>query len=152
MGGLASYRPTLRQAAANGLYYGALGALIIALAAAVRLGAGQSRWFDAIAVLAPLIIGSAAGVFRRRRTEVGADGVGQHRWPRRPSTMVPWSRIRDIRPERRGPRTVVALDLINGATRRLPVPYDGLWLARDPQFEQKLFLLRNLWETYRGGR
>jgi hypothetical protein len=30
---------------------------------------------------------------------------------------------------------------------RLPVPYDGWLLARDPAFEDELFTLRHLWET-----
>ena len=29
------------------------------------------------------------------------------------------------------------------------MPYDGRWLAADPEFERKLFMLRNLWETHR---
>jgi hypothetical protein len=70
---------------------------------------------------------------------------------RRPSAdgFVPWSQVVEIRTERRGWRTVVVIARTAGDQWRLRAPYDGRWLSHDPQFEPKLFNLRNLWETYR---
>jgi len=54
-----------------------------------------------------------------------------------------------LRAERRGSRNVVALYLDSQAVLRLRAPYDGRLLAHDPQFERRVFLLRDLWETHR---
>jgi hypothetical protein len=62
---------------------------------------------------------------------------------------VPWYQVLDIRTERRGWHTVVVIGQVSGSQWRLPAPYDGRWLFRDPEFEPKVFNLRNLWETYR---
>ena len=47
---------------------------------------------------------------------------------------------------RKGP-AVLRLD--SGATVQLPLPYDGCLLGHDPGFEDKLFILRQLWEIHR---
>jgi hypothetical protein len=62
---------------------------------------------------------------------------------------VPWHQVLDIRTERRGWHKVVVIGQVCGSQWRLPAPYDGRWLFRDPEFEPKVFNLRNLWETYR---
>ncbi|MGH3659089.1 MAG: hypothetical protein ACRDUA_20750, partial [Micromonosporaceae bacterium] len=67
----------------------------------------------------------------------------------RGTRFAPWRQVVDIRTERRGWRTVVVVSHASGALWRLRAPYDGRWLSHDPQFEPKLFNLRNLWETYR---
>jgi hypothetical protein len=69
--------------------------------------------------------------------------------PRTAGGDAPWHRIEDLRAERRGGRTHVAVYLDSGQVLRLLAPYDGGLAARDPQFERKLFMLRHLWETHR---
>jgi hypothetical protein len=121
-------------------------------------GSGARRdWWPAVLVplLGGALIGAVAGLLGGRSTGVDADDLGLHRVPsvsaRWPPPFAPWQRISDIRAERRGSRTVVAIYFDFGSVSRLPAPYDGRWLARDAQFEWKLFTLRNLWETHRSG-
>ena len=66
-----------------------------------------------------------------------------------PDGFAAWQRICDVRTERRGGRTRVAVYLDSGKIMRLHAPYDGRWLASDREIERKLFMLRNLWETHR---
>jgi hypothetical protein len=54
-----------------------------------------------------------------------------------------------VRAERRGGRAHVAVYLDSGQIVRLLAPYDGGLVARDREFERKLFMLRHLWETHR---
>lgn len=159
---LARFRPTRCQAASRGAARGAgigtLAAVVLAaLVAVAGSGARRDLW---PAVLVPLLggalLGAVAGLFAGRSTGVDADDLGLHRVPPVPAALwpppfAPWQRISDIRAERRGSRTVVAIYLDFGPVSRLPAPYDGRWLERDAQFEWKLFTLRNLWETHRTG-
>lgn len=140
---LVSFRPTWRQAIWHGL-----GAA--AVCAVVTLAVGFAVPADyrlAVIVLPPLAVG-VAGVVSGRRcgTEIDDSGI------RRTTPLggaASWRQVVDIRPERRGHRTVVAVYLDSGQTLRLPAPYDGMWLARDPFFERRLFMLVHLWETHR---
>jgi hypothetical protein len=111
---------------------------------------GVPRW---LAVAAPLAAGSVAGgalaVLFGRDEGADVDDVGIHTVPRTAGGDAPWHRIEDLRAERRGGRTHVAVYLDSGQILRLLAPYDGGIAARDPQFERKLFMLRHLWETHR---
>ena len=60
-----------------------------------------------------------------------------------------WTEMVDVNAERYGRRTVAVLRLDSGATVQLPLPYDGCLLGHDPGFEDKLFILRKLWEIHR---
>jgi hypothetical protein len=55
----------------------------------------------------------------------------------------------DLCTARRGGRTRVTVHLDSGRVAWLSAPYNGRWLAGDHQFERKLFMLRNQWETHR---
>jgi hypothetical protein len=126
---LVSFRPTWRQAIGHGLWTGAVCA-VVALAVAFVVPAGLR---PVILVALPL----AVDEYGIRRTGPALPGVAS------------WRQVVNIRPERRRRRTVVAVYLDSGETLRLPAPYDGLWLARDPFFERRLFMLVHLWETHR---
>jgi hypothetical protein len=92
-----------------------------------------------------VVLGLGAGLLGALPgTEVDDAGI-------RPATGpdIPWSAVLDMRAERHGRRTVVALRLDSGEVRQLRAPYDGCFLAHDQEFECKLFALRNLWETHR---
>jgi hypothetical protein len=147
---LVLYRPTWRQAVG--------GSVVPALALLVAATLVQSlvehlrghRWpaVHWIAVAAALAVMAVVALLTRRRgvaaTEAGLRAVG----PRRPRQAT-WQQVVDVRTERRGNRGVVLVDLDTGRVWRLAAPYDGPVLDRDPEFEEKLFTLRDLWETYR---
>jgi hypothetical protein len=110
-------------------------------------------WWRVAALALALVAGGAAvgagcGLMLGRSRGIDVDDLGIHPVPRRPGELLPWRRVTDVRTERRGPRIVIAVD-VSGASTRLRAPYDGWFLARDPDFEEKLFMLRNKWETHR---
>ncbi|MGN9913719.1 hypothetical protein ACTMTJ_39920 [Phytohabitans sp. LJ34] len=141
---LVSFRPTWRQAIGRGLWAGVVCALI-ALAVAF---AAPAKLRPAILV-APPLVAAVAGVVAGRRSATEVDEYGIRRTGPALPGVASWRRVVNIRPERRRHRTVVAVYLDSGETLRLPAPYDGLWLARDPFFERRLFMLVHLWETHR---
>jgi hypothetical protein len=154
----ATFRPTYQQALGRGLYVGALVAAV-GMAAAV-LAALVLAWADATApppwlwplvAFGPPATGAVVGVIvgRRTGTELGAGGI------RSLSVfadgLAPWSRIVDMRAERRGGRTVVSVYLDSGASVQLQAPYSGGLFAADPQFEGKMFALSYIWRSHRFG-
>jgi hypothetical protein len=103
----------------------------------------------AVPVPALAVFGAVAGVLlgRDRGADVDEDGVREV--PASPATFTPWRRVEDVRMERRNGRVRVALFMDSGEVVRLNAPYNGRWLAADRHFEQKVFLLRNMWEDRR---
>jgi hypothetical protein len=139
-----SFRPTWRQAIGHGLWAGVVCAAVALLVAFV-VPAGLRPAVLVVPPLVVVLVGVVAG--RRGGTEVDEYGI-RRTVPALPG-VASWRQVVDIRPERRHRRTVVAVYLESGETLRLPAPYDGLWLARDPFFERRLFMLVHLWETHR---
>jgi hypothetical protein len=141
---LVSFRPTWRQAIGHGISVGLVCA-VVALALMFAVPAG----LRVTVLVTPSLAAALAGVVtgRRCRTEIDEHGI-RRTMPALPG-VASWRQVVDIRPERRRRRTVVAVYLDSGETLRLPAPYDGLWLARDPFFERRLFVLLHLWETHR---
>jgi hypothetical protein len=161
---LVGFRWTWRQALARGLQLGAF--LALAVIAVALAAVGVPRLVDRLAsggggsvnlpplawvaiIVVPLLLGAAIGLARGRHIGADVDDLGIHQVPSAPRSFAPWQRIADIRAERRRRRTVVSVYLDSGAMLRLRAPYDGPLLAHDPLFEQKMFNLRNLWETHR---
>lgn len=152
----ATFRPTWQQALGHGLYLGALSAVAgVTAALMVTLawpdGGGPPGWAFAAVFTVPLLLGAILGVMAGRRTgvEVGARGI-------RTSSVfgegvAPWHRVVDLRAERRGRRTVVAVYLDSGTSVQLHAPYSGGLFAADPQFELKVFALSHLWRSHRFG-
>ncbi|BCB82529.1 hypothetical protein GCM10022251_82540 [Phytohabitans flavus] len=141
---MVSFRPTWRQAIGRGLRASVVCAVVVLLVAFVVPAAVRT----AVLVVPPLAVGLAAVVADRRGgTEI--DEYGIRRTVPALRAVASWRQVVDIRPERRRRRTIVAVYLDSGETLRLPAPYDGLWLARDPFFERRLFMLVHLWETHR---
>ncbi|MFY1690999.1 hypothetical protein [Plantactinospora sp. WMMB782] len=148
---LAEFRLTWRQAVVRGLRWGGLGsgaAIVIAGALPGQGDLGELGW---VAVLAPLPLGVLCGTADRLRTRVRLDEAGLCGRAYRTCAPVAWSRVVDVRAERRRDRTVVAVYLGDAAPLRLPAPYDGGLFDRDPRFEQKLVLLCQVWEAHRHG-
>ena len=144
----ARFRPTWQQAIGRGLFLGALLAVLgVTIALIIALVATPPPGLWALpAALA--VAGVPAGVLlgRRSGTEITARGI---RTATRP--LEPWSRVVDLRAERRGARTVVSVYLESGASLQLAAPYSGELFAADPQFELKVFALANLWRSHRFG-
>jgi len=149
-----SFRPTAAQALGRGAFAGGLVGLV--LAAVALLWAGVATRLDVplwVAVGAALLLsplaGAAYGVLFSRDEGADIDEIGIHPVPRTAGGNAPWQRIADVRAERHGGRTHVAVYLDSGRIVRLPAPYDGAFLGRDAEFERKVFMLRHLWETHR---
>jgi hypothetical protein len=144
----ARFRPTWQQALGRGLYLGSLSSVLgvtIALVTAAVTTPPPWLWALPAALTAAGLLG---GVFRGRRsgTEITARGI---RTAAR--SVEPWSRVVDLRAERRGARTVVSVYLESGASVQLAAPYSGELFAADPQFELKVFALAHLWRSHRFG-
>ena len=141
---LVSYRPGWKQTLCRTAFRTAL----CGAGFAILVLLGAPGW---LLVLAPTVAVAAlvAGLVLHRSLGVVADeeGLRPTTGPRR--LHVPWARIADIRAERRRGATVPVVYWDSGAVWRLRAPYDGVGCARDPEFEQKIFALRNLWETRR---
>jgi hypothetical protein len=151
------FRPTATQVLGRGAYVGGvvgvglLGGLALLDAVGVlTLAELTAPW---LALAAPLAVGPVVGatlaVLFGRDVGADVDDFGIHTVPRTAGGDAPWHRIGDLRAERHGGRTHVAVYLDSGQILRLPAPYDGGIASRDPQFERKLFMLRHLWETHR---
>jgi hypothetical protein len=99
----------------------------------------------------PPAVGAEITLFTglRTGTQVSAGGIRT----RSPFVdgVAPWSRVVDLREERRGARTVVSVYLDSGASVQLTAPYSGGLFASDPQFERKMFTLSHLWRSNRFG-
>ncbi|QSB06559.1 hypothetical protein [Natronoglycomyces albus] len=67
---------------------------------------------------------------------------------------APWPMIVDIRAERWRRRIVpvIYLNDPDSTPWRLRAPYSGHFLASDPEIDEKIFILRSMWETYRHDR
>lgn len=141
------FRPTWRQVCGRAVFLAgltAMGAVVGVAAVRVFAGVPAAGTFLVVPIMVALVFVAVAGVARGQ--SVGATEAGLVRGGRR---AVAWQHITDIRTERRGSRTVVRVYLDSGGSWRCHAPYDGLLLSGDPEFEQKYFTLRNLWETYR---
>lgn len=149
---LASYRPTVRQLLGRTVLTGA----VISAATAVALvlvALWGSRSPLVYLVFLPLLASAGfvvlSEVFRHGGVDATEQGLTRITYRATAVRFVPWHQVLDIRTERRGWHTVVVIGQVSGSQWRLPAPYDGRWLFRDPEFEPKVFNLRNLWETYR---
>ncbi len=149
----ATFRPTWQQAAGRGLYLGAVvavaGVTVTLLVTAV--GVTPAVWVWAMLVFGPPAVGTEVGLVAGRctGTQISAGGIRT----RSPFVdgLAPWSRVVDLREERRGGRTVVSVYLDSGASVQLTAPYSGELFAADPQFESKMFALSHLWRSHRFG-
>jgi hypothetical protein len=161
-------RPTATQALAHGLCLGgaagmALGAPAIVVAAVMAESSARRAHPDltafdmvtaAIGVVAAFaLVGASVGglvglvVWRERGVDI--DDVGVRPVPYAPGSLIPWRYVVDLHTERRGGRIVAVMRLRSGECVILRAPYTGRLLAADAEFERKLFVLRNRWETHR---
>ena len=153
-----TFRPTWQQALARGLYLGVLGAVVgVSTALLATMVAhfwlavtAPPAWVWPVLAFGPPVAGALAGVLRPRRDpEIEAGGI--RTVTPSGSGVEPWSRVVDLRAERRGARTVVSVYLESGASVQLRAPYSGELFAADPHFELKVFALSHLWRSQRIG-
>ena len=156
----AIFRPTPQQALGRGLYFGALVAAVAVVAAVFAVavldcyeGDAPPSWLWPLLAFGPPVVGSVAGLVAGRCTGtlLSAGGIRTRSlWPGS-GGLAPWSRVVDLRAERRGGRTVVSVYLDSGASVQLQAPYSGELFAADPQFELKMFALSHMWRSHRFG-
>ncbi|GIJ46515.1 hypothetical protein Val02_34010 [Virgisporangium aliadipatigenens] len=148
-----TFRMTARQFLGRVLWLCGLWLVLpVVLGIAVAVVTGQ-QWPITVAValfffgMLVVVLASLASPWAR----LTVDAVGLH--PRiaggYTQSFAPWRSIVDIRTERRNTRTLVAIYLANGPIWRLRTPYNGVALARDPMFEEKVGLIRRRWEENR---
>jgi len=149
----ARFRPTRRQALGRGLYLGAL-ASVAGLTTSVLTAIVWTTapgWLWPLLAFGPPPVGALGGVLLRRRLGTVVDAGGIRTVSAFARGVEPWSRVVDLRAERRGARTVVSVYLDSGASVQLAAPYSGELFAADPQFELKVFALSHLWRSHRFG-
>jgi hypothetical protein len=152
------------QALGRGSYLGALAGLAIC---GVMIGlwatgvTGFSVWLTVTPLAIGLLTGAGWGLAFGRDVGTDLDDRGLRAVPAAwtgpreaeagssPARYLPWQRVVELRPERRDGRTHVVAYLDTGEVVVLRAPYDGRFLARDREFDRKMFVLRHLWETHR---
>jgi hypothetical protein len=152
-----SFRPTVSQAFGRGTFLGGalgLGACALSLLAWAMRGDGSRSWLAGVLLLCGVIGGGLTAVMFGRQGGADIDDLGIHPVPSgqpgpQDTGFTSWRRVNDLRCERRRGRTQVVVYLDSGQSASLRAPYHGRLLASDPEFERKLFMLRNLWETHR---
>lgn len=154
-----SFRPTYLQALGRGGYLGSLAGVAVCLVTVILVVTGVTGQLGAPADLAPFLpvapvlggalVGGLLGLMFGRHGGADVDDVGIRCVPRREGGHATWQCIEDLRAERRGGRTQVAVYAGSGQIGWLRAPYSGRLLATDPEFERKLFMLRNVLATHR---
>jgi hypothetical protein len=153
------FRPTWQQIFARGAYLGVLGSvlavsvglLVTTVALDWTASTAPPPWVWTLLACGPLLGVAPAGMLVQRRLGTEAVAGGIRTVTPSGEGVEPWSRVVDLRAERRGARTVVSVYLESGASVQLRAPYSGEFFAADPRFEQKVFALAQLWRCHRFG-
>jgi hypothetical protein len=149
----ARFHPTRQQALGQGLYYGVLVSVLggsCSILAWTAAGAPPAWWW-AVLIVVPPVGGALGGLLLGSRLGTEIDARGIRTLTPFARGVQPWSRVVDLRAERRGARTVVSVYLDSGASVQLRAPYSGELFAADPRFESKVFALSYLWRSHRFG-
>ena len=150
----ATFRPTWQQSAGRGCYLGAVGAAGVLLITTLLVWAGVAEppgWFWPAVVAGLPIAGALVALVAGRRTGTQISAGGIRTLSVFSDDVASWDDVADLRAERRGGRTAVAVYLHSGASVRLQAPYSGGLLAADPGFEGKMFALSHLYRSHRFG-
>lgn len=148
----ARFSPTRQQVLARGVYLGVLGAVVgVSAGLLAAVVAAPPPWVWMVLAFGPPLAGALAGMLLRPRLGTEIDAGGIRTVTPFGAGVEPWSRVVDLRAERRGARTVVSVYLESGASVQLRAPYSGGLFAADPQFELKVFALSHLWRSHRFG-
>ncbi|MEU6859574.1 hypothetical protein AB0B28_11970 [Glycomyces sp. NPDC046736] len=153
-----TFRPTPRQVFGRALFLSLL-ALVVALVPAAAYMLFVGHWYHwtllGLVLVAAAVAATVAYLGARRRGTV-LDEHGIH--PLEPpesqgDRYAPWTEVADIRAERRAGRTVPVVYLRDPRHKpwRLQAPYSGRGLSADDALDEKIFVMRSLWEGYRRG-
>lgn len=154
-----TFRPTTRQVIGRALFLAVL-AVAVALVPAVLYMLVVGHWYRLTLLglfLIAAVVAYAVAYAGARKHGVVLDERGMHplepRPEARPERYAAWTDIADIRAERRAGRTVPVVYLTDPAQRpwRLRAPYSGRALSADAALDEKIFVMRSLWEGYRRG-
>ncbi|PRY58347.1 hypothetical protein B0I28_10560 [Glycomyces artemisiae] len=155
-----TFRPTTRQVIGRALFLGGVSALV-ALVPAVGYMLAAGHWSHLTLgglVLVAAAVALAVAYAGARRHGVVLDERGIHplesQGPQAKSERyAAWTEVADIRAERRAGRTVPVVYVSDPSQRpwRLQAPYSGRALSADDELDEKIFVMRSLWEGYRRG-
>jgi hypothetical protein len=150
---VARFNPTRQQALGRGLYLGVVVVLVAGPLAILTwlVSDVPPRWWWPLLILVPPLAGALGGLALGCRPGTEIDAGGIHTVTNFAQGVEPWSRVVDLRAERRGARTVVSVYLDSGVSLRLRAPYSGDLLGADPRFELKVLALSHLWRSHRFG-
>jgi hypothetical protein len=155
-----TFRPTSRQVLGRALFLSTL-SLVAALVPALAYMLAVSRWYRFTLLglfLFAVAVALAVAYAGARHRGVMLDERGIHPLEvrdieRRTSRYVAWTDVADIRAERRASRTVPVVYLLDPAQKpwRLQAPYSGRGLSVDDALDEKIFVMRSMWEGYKRG-
>jgi hypothetical protein len=155
-----TFRPTTRQVLGRALFLSGL-SLFAALVPAVMYMLAVGHWYHyTLAALFLVAIGVALGAAYAgaRNRGVVLDERGVHPLKavasqKHTGRFAAWTDIADIRAERRASRTVPVVYLIDPEQKpwRLQAPYSGRGLSTDDELDEKIFVMRSLWDAYKRG-
>jgi uncharacterized membrane protein len=155
-----TFRPTPRQILGRALFLSLLSAAV-ALVPAAGYMLAVGHWYRLTLlglVLLAAAVALAVAYAGARRHGVVLDERGMHPLESvaaqgRTERYAAWTDIADIRAERRAGRTVPVVYLTDPEQRpwRLQAPYSGRALSADDALDEKIFVMRSLWEGYRRG-
>lgn len=155
-----TFRPTSRQVLGRALFLSGL-SLVAALVPAVAYMLAVGHWYHYTLVgLFLIAVSVALGVAYAgaRKRGVVLDERGIHPLDDYAAQMhaeryAAWTEIADIRAERRASRTVPVVYLLDPSQKpwRLQAPYSGRGISVDDALDEKIFVMRSLWEGYKRG-
>ncbi|WP_270108630.1 hypothetical protein [Glycomyces luteolus] len=155
-----TFRPTTRQVLGRALFLSGL-SLFAALVPAVAYMLAVGHWYHyTLLALFLVAIGVALGVAYAgaRNRGVVLDERGVHPLKavasqKHTERFAAWTDIADIRAERRASRTVPVVYLLDPEQKpwRLQAPYSGRALSTDDELDEKIFVIRSLWDAYKRG-
>ncbi|MEU6250201.1 hypothetical protein [Glycomyces sp. NPDC047010] len=155
-----TFRPTTRQVIGRALFLGGVSALV-ALVPAVGYMLAVGHWYHLTLgglVLVAAAVALAVAYAGARRHGVVLDERGIHPLDTqgaqgKPERYAAWTEVADIRAERRAGRTVPVVYVNDPAQKpwRLRAPYSGRALSADAELDEKIFVMRSLWEGFRRG-
>jgi hypothetical protein len=148
-----TYRASFVQVIGFILYLcGAFFVLPVAVGIAVSAATGRD-WPLVVAAVAAsfgiIVIVLSALIVPLARVTVDDIGLHPRVAGRRATSFGAWRSIVDLRTERRGTRTILAVYLETGTIWRLQTPYSGAALARDRHFDEKVESIRQRWQAHR---
>jgi hypothetical protein len=155
-----TFRPTTRQVLGRALFLSGL-SLFAALVPAVAYMLAVGHWYRylllALFLFAIAVALGAAHAGARGRGVV-LDERGIHPLKavasqKHTERFAAWTDIADIRAERRASRTVPVVYLLDPEQKpwRLQAPYSGRVLSTDDELDEKIFVMRSLWDAYKRG-